>query len=115
MRKLFSLFLLLTVNLQLHAQTNEASLVSPLINQYQSDETMLNRKYTLKQSEEYFMRMERFYTDWRKQLKALPFNKLTVNERVDYILLKRDIRSDSANLQQQYTAFKTSIFTFAFC
>ncbi|WP_426326272.1 DUF885 family protein [Pedobacter sp. R-06] len=117
MRKLFQLFplfLFLTVTLQLHAQTNEASLLSPLINQYQSDETMLNRKYTLKRSEEYFKRMERFYTEWQKQLKALPFNKLTVNERVDYILLKRDIGSDSASLQQNYAEFRSSIFTLPF-
>lgn len=114
MRKLFPLFLYLTVTLQLHAQTNEASLVSPLINQYQADETMLNRKYMLKRSEEYFKRMERFYAEWQKQLKALPFNKLTVNERVDYILLKRDIRSDSASLQQNYAEFRSSIFTLPF-
>jgi len=117
MRKLFQLFplfLFLTVTLQLHAQTNEASLVGPLINQYQSDETMLNRKYTLKRSEEYFKRMERFYTEWQKQLKALPFNKLTGNERVDYILLKRDIGSDSASLQQNYAEFRSSIFTLPF-
>jgi hypothetical protein len=114
MRKLFSLFLFLTVAVQLHAQTNEASLVSPLINQYQSDETMLNRKYTLKRSDEYFKRMEGFYAEWQKQLRALPFNKLTVNERVDYILLKRDIKSDSAILQQQYIEFKNNIFTLPF-
>ncbi|QDW26639.1 DUF885 domain-containing protein [Pedobacter sp. KBS0701] len=114
MRKLFSLFLFLTVAVQLHAQTNEASLISPLINQYQSDVTMLNRKYTLKRSDEYFKRMQGFYAEWQKQLRALPFNKLTVNERVDYILLKRDIRSDSANLQQQYTEFKSNIFALPF-
>ncbi|WP_293790142.1 DUF885 family protein [uncultured Pedobacter sp.] len=114
MRKLFFLFFLLTVALQLQAQTNEASLLGPLINQYHSDGTMLNRKYTLKQSEEYFKRMERFYAEWRKQLKSLPFNKLTVNERVDYILLKRDIRADSASLQQSYSEFKSNIFTLPF-
>lgn len=114
MRKLFFLCLLLTAAVQLKAQTNEASLVSPLINQYQSDETMLNRKYSLKRSEEYFKRMERFYNDWQKKLKALPFNKLTVNERVDYILLKRDIRADSASLQQGFVEFKTTNFTIPF-
>lgn len=114
MRKLFFLFLLLTAVLKLKAQNNEASLVSPLINQYQSDETMLNRKYSLKRSEEYFKRMERFYSDWQKKLKALPFNKLTVNERVDYILLKRDIRADSASLQQGFAEFKTTNFTIPF-
>ncbi len=114
MRKLYFLLLLLTITLKLLAQTNEASLVSPLINQYQADETMLNRKYSLKRSEEYFNRMTRFYIDWQKQLHTLPFNKLTVNERVDYILLKRDIRADSASLQQNYTEFKNSIFTLPF-
>ncbi|MFD2583359.1 DUF885 family protein [Pedobacter vanadiisoli] len=114
MRKLFPLLLLLTFTAKLQAQTNEASLVSPLINQYQSDKTMLNRKYSIKRSEEYFKRMERFYATWHKQLKALPFSKLTVNERVDYLLLKRDIRSDSAGLQQNYNEFKTNIFTLPF-
>jgi uncharacterized protein (DUF885 family) len=114
MRKLCSLFLLLTIALKLQAQTNEASLVSPLINQYQSDKTMFNRKYNLKRAEEYFNRMAQFYVGWQKQLSALPFNKLTANERVDYILLKRDIRSDSASLQQNYAEFKTSIFTLPF-
>jgi len=114
MRKLCYLFLLLTFALKLQAQNNEASLVSPLINQYQSDKTMFNRKYNLKRTEEYFKRMARFYIDWQKQLNTLPFAKLTVNERVDYILLKRDIRADSAGLQQNYAEFKNSIFTLPF-
>lgn len=114
MRKLCYLFLLLTFALKLQAQNNEASLVSPLINQYQSDKTMFNRKYNLKRTEAYFKRMARFYIDWQKQLNTLPFAKLTVNERVDYILLKRDIRADSAGLQQNYAEFKNSIFTLPF-
>lgn len=115
MRKLTSLLLFLGLALQLaHAQSNEASLISPLINQYQADETMLNRKYTLKRSVEYFKRMERFYAAWRQKLKSLPFNKLTVNERVDYILLKRDIRTDSASLQQNFAEFNSTIFTLPF-
>lgn len=114
MRKLFQLFLLLIFTVKVQAQNNEASLVSPLINQYQADETMLNRKYSLKRSEEYFKRMERFYATWQKQLKALPFNKLTVNERVDYLLLKRDIHSDAAVLQQNYIEFQNNIFTLPF-
>ncbi|MBO9672783.1 MAG: DUF885 family protein [Sphingobacteriaceae bacterium] len=114
MRKLFPLLLLFTFTVKLQAQTNEASLVSPLINQYQSDKTMLNRKYSIKRSEEYFKRMERFYATWQKQLKALPFSKLTLNERVDYLLLKRDIRSDSASIQQNYAEFKNNIFALPF-
>ncbi|MEE1945886.1 DUF885 family protein [Pedobacter sp. KR3-3] len=115
MRKLTSLLLFWVLALPLaQAQSNEASVISPLINQYQADETMLNRKYTLKRSVEYFKRMERFYAAWRQKLKSLPFNKLTVNERVDYILLKRDIRADSASLQQNFAEFNSTIFTLPF-
>ena len=93
---------------------NEASVISPFINQYQADETMLNRKYTLKRSEEYFERMERFYSEWVTKLKALPFDKLNVNERVDYILLKRDINVDAKTLQDGYSEFKSNNFTLPF-
>ncbi|TKC13202.1 DUF885 domain-containing protein [Pedobacter polaris] len=114
MRKsLFSLLLLL-VTVQISIAQNEASLLSPLINQYQADENMLNRKYTLKRSEEYFKRMESFYASWLTKLKTLPFAKLTVNERVDYILLKRDINVDSRTLQESYTEFKATNFTIPF-
>ena len=93
---------------------NEASALSPFINQYQADETMLNRKYTLKRSEEYFERMQRFYSEWVVKLKALPFDKLNVNERVDYILLKRDINVDAKSLQDGYSEFKNNNFTLPF-
>ncbi|KQB99968.1 DUF885 family protein [Pedobacter sp. Hv1] len=115
MRKLFFSLLALTLSLQVSfAQSNEASLLSPYINQYQSDETMLNRKYSLKRSEEYFQRMDRFYASWLAKLKALPFAKLNVNERVDYTLLKRDINVDAAASKAAYAEFKTSNFTVPF-
>ena len=94
--------------------SNEASAISPFINQYQSDESMLNRKYTLKRSEEYFQRMQRFYAGWLAKLKALPFAKLSVNERVDYTLLKRDINVDAKALQESYTEYKNNNFTIPF-
>ena len=115
MRKLFFSLLAFTFSVQLSfAQSNEASLLSPFINQYQADETMLNRKYSLKRSEEYFQRMDRFYASWLAKLKALPFAKLTVNERVDYTLLKRDINVDAAASKSAYAEFKTSNFTVPF-
>lgn len=78
---------------------NEASVLQPYINQYQADENMLNRKYALKQTKEYYLRMQRFYTEWEKKVMSLPFAKLSQNEKVDYILLKRDIKADARNLQ----------------
>lgn len=114
MRKIYFSFLMLLFALQLQAQSNEASLVSPLITQYQADETMLNRKYTIKRSEEYFSRMDRFYTSWLAKLKALQFDKLNVNERVDYILLKRDINADERTSKENYTEFKNTSYTIPF-
>ncbi|HTM99713.1 MAG TPA: DUF885 family protein, partial [Pedobacter sp.] len=122
MRKPIFALLVLTLICQLATAQNktsslpptEASALSPFINQYQADENMLNRKYTLKRSEEYFQRMQRFYSEWIAKLKALPFEKLSVNERVDYILLKRDINVDAKNLQDSYTEFKNTNFTIPF-
>lgn len=114
MRKSLFLFLLLVSTFQASFAQNEASLLSPLINQYQADENMLNRKYTLKRSDEYFKRMESFYATWLTELKALPFEKLTTNERVDYILLKRDINADTRTLNESYIEFKNNAFTVPF-
>ena len=117
----FALFVLAFTFNAAHAQntkstlpSNEASTLSPFINQYQADETMLNRKYTLKRSEEYFLRMQSFYNGWITKLKTLPFDKLNVNERVDYILLKRDIHADARTLQEEYAEFKSTNFTLPF-
>ena len=115
MRKLIlSLFILLTITVGSKAQGNEASLMSPLINQYQADENMLSRKYTLKRSDEYFKRMQKFYADWLNRLKAMPFAKFSVNEGVDYILLKRDINVDVKALEVAYLEFKNSNFSVPF-
>ena len=60
MRKIIS-FLLIICSSQIALAQNEASLISPLINQYQADENMFNRKYALKRADEYFKRMDIFY------------------------------------------------------
>jgi len=121
MRKLILSFFIVTQLTQLSCAQNsnigssgDASIVSALINQYQSDENMLARKYSLKRSEEYFLRMDKFYTTWLTKLKALPFDKLNVNERVDYTLLKRDINVDARALQQASEEFKNTKFTIPF-
>ncbi|RZK58853.1 MAG: DUF885 domain-containing protein, partial [Pedobacter sp.] len=122
MRKLILSFFLIIQLAQLScAQNNssigssgDASIISALINQYQSDENMLARKYTLKRSEEYLQRMDKFYSTWLAKLKALPFDKLNVNERVDYTLLKRDINVDARALQQANEEFKNTKFSIPF-
>ncbi|WAC42290.1 DUF885 family protein [Pedobacter sp. SL55] len=119
MKKTLFFALLICVSVA-HAQVatllvnNEASVLQPYISQYQADKNMLNRKYALKQSEEYYLRMELFYADWQRQLKSLSFAKLSQNEKVDYILLKRDIGADARNLQTAFAEFKESNFLLPF-
>jgi uncharacterized protein (DUF885 family) len=115
MRKFYFLSLIFFfINSLAIAQSNEASLIAPLINQYQADETMLNRKHTLKRASTYFLRMEGFYADWKTKLQSISFDKLLVNERVDYLLLKRDINADANVLSQAHLEFKATNFTIPF-
>lgn len=115
MRKLLlSFFLFIVISQSVKSQSSEASLLSPFITQYQADENMFNRKYALKRSDEYFKRMETFYTGWLSKLKSLPFDKLTTNERVDYLLLKRDINVDIRALKQNENEFANTKFTVPF-
>ncbi|RZJ82060.1 MAG: DUF885 domain-containing protein [Flavobacterium sp.] len=111
---LFFFFLSIFISKTVNAQGNEASLLSPLITQYQADENMFNRKYALKRSDEYFNRMNSFYADWLVKLKALPFEKLSTNERIDYLLLKRDINADQRTLKQSSFEFASTKFTIPF-
>lgn len=93
---------------------NEASVLQPYINQFQSDENMLNRKYVLKRTEEYFGRMDQFYKDWFGQLKRIPFAKLSQNEKIDYLLLKRNISANDKNLKTAYQDFKNNRYLLPF-
>ena len=114
---LFTLLVLVSIaqaQVTVPLPNNEASVLQPYINQYQSDKNMLNRKYALKQSNEYYLRMERFYADWQQQLKGLSFIKLSQNEKIDYILLKRDIGADARSLQTAFKEFKDDKFLIPF-
>eukprot|EP01136_Pigoraptor_vietnamica_P027784 Opistho-1_new@84496 len=112
MRKILLFLLLFTTVAK--AQYNEASVLQPFINQYQADENMLNRKYALKRSDEYLSRMDKFYSNWLAKLKTLTFAKLSTNEKVDYVLLKRDINADLKALQLEKDQYHTTKFTIPF-
>ncbi|MDQ8054370.1 MAG: DUF885 family protein [Pedobacter sp.] len=113
MKKYLFLLLFFSVLKTLQAQ-DHGSAVAPLITQYQADEVMLNRKYPLKRADEYFLRMGRFYQDWLVKLTSLKFNQLTVNERVDYILLKRNINSSLRGINLAHADFKANRFSIPF-
>lgn len=69
-----------------------------LVSEYNADVQDLNLVYIFKNSDEYFTCFGKFYNDWLAKLKAVPFNRLNQGDKVDYILLKRNILSDQYNL-----------------
>lgn len=77
-----------------------------LIYRYQADEESLARKYTLRESDVYYNRMERFYAQWAEALDALRFESFSHSAQVDYLLLKNRIAERRARLQRQSAEYK---------
>lgn len=89
----------------LQARNNEAGIkgdvtVPELITEYQADISDLNNVYIFQHSPEYFSRFNEFYSQWLQRLKKFDFNALNVSDRVDFLLLKRNILNDQYDLQQ---------------
>jgi uncharacterized protein (DUF885 family) len=106
------ILLIFLVGNSVTAQNADAGKVYGFINQYNADAQMLQRKYVIKHSPEYFNRMKRFYTDWQERLKKQPFSTYTTSDKVDYLLLKRNIQKDQSQLladEQQHTSLLPAI------
>jgi len=71
------------------------------IMQYQADISSLNRKYAIKESDEYYTRFASFYADWLKNLKALSFDQFSQDGKADYVLLRNEIEKENYFLQQR--------------
>ncbi len=58
------------------------------ISQYQADRGTLERKYTIKQSQEYFDRIDRLYEDWHAVLDEIHYGSLSSDAKVEYLLFR---------------------------
>lgn len=87
-------------------QTRTEASMDTLIYRYQADEESLARKYTLRESDIYYNRMERFYAQWAEVLDALRFESFSQSAQVDYLLLKNRIAERRARLQRQSAEYK---------
>jgi len=74
--------------------------ISFLINEYYQDVRDLDLIYIFRHHPEYFSRFSKLYSDWMIKLKTVDFNALDVSDRVDFILLKRNIQNDEYDLKQ---------------
>ncbi len=66
----------------------------PLIINYQADLGSLERFYHVRYSHERRERFVTFYKDYQSRLEQLPFEKMSVGGKVDYILLKRELENE---------------------
>lgn len=102
----FCVTLLLSLFTGVTAQPETVSEVYPLIIQLRADRGSLERFYFVQNSPERRERFKVFYKDYLNKLEQLPFENLSVNGRVDYLLTKRDLESELSLIEIEENEIK---------
>ncbi len=97
MRILVAAFLAV-VSLRAQPVPTIGSEMRPLIDLYISDRGILQRQYAVPESPIRRERMRAFFTEWQARLAKTPFDKLSTDGQVDYLLLVSDLRSSLQKL-----------------
>jgi uncharacterized protein (DUF885 family) len=98
-RAVFLAVALLQSTFAIASETNAPVVMADFIRDYQADQANVSRFYDLQWSEERFDRLDRLYTEWQEKLKALDFDALDQQGRIDYILLRNKLTSEHADLR----------------
>ena len=69
----------------------ETSELAAVVELYRTDRTALGRRWNVPNSPDRNKRFRDFFSDWRQQVEALDFESLTLEGRVDYVLLINDL------------------------
>lgn len=93
-RKLVALALLTSPHLVQGQRTNFATELAPLMVHYQADRGSLERFYFVPGSAERRERFVTFYQTYLKELEQLPFEQLSTDGKVDYLLFRRDLNDE---------------------
>jgi uncharacterized protein (DUF885 family) len=88
MKRLSTYAVLVSLTICLTAQTYE--FYEPL-SSFQAERGALERKYTLKESQEYYDRIHRHFSDWLNHLETFDYDDLTFNGKMDYVLFRNHI------------------------
>ncbi|WP_340105635.1 DUF885 family protein [Rhodohalobacter sp. 8-1] len=72
-------------------QTSDDVPMSTLIEIFDEDNAVLNRRYNVRYSHEYFERFDQFYGDWLNRLDAIDFEALDHRGKVDFHLLRNHV------------------------
>ena len=73
---------------------------------YNADRSSLWRFYRIENSPERRDRFKVFYNDYLQQLNGVDFDKLSVGERVEYVLFKRKLQEELRVLEVEETEYK---------
>lgn len=86
--------------------TAQTSKLADLVTEFETDNWALNRTYIVDESEEYYQRLSKFYSDWKKKMGKIDFASLSQQGKVDFILLKNLVTKREYFLNKDYDAYK---------
>ena len=69
----------------------QSSELAAVVERYSTDRTALGRRWSVPYSPERNRRFHDFFSDWRRRIDALDFETLSLEGRVDYVLLINDL------------------------
>lgn len=81
-----------------------ASEMRDVVDRYVTDRGVLGRRYPASSSPQRLSRMKQYFADWRARVAAIPFEPLSLEGRVDHILLRSRIDYEDRLLARE-TAF----------
>jgi len=74
---------------------------APVVNRYSADREVLQRRWDVAYSPARRTRMEAFYHSWLGRLEEVDFEKLGLESRIDFILLRNDVRYELQLLERE--------------
>ncbi len=89
-RVIASLFILVFVAFNTNAQN-----LPELIQKFSEDKFALLRKYPVKESSQFYERLNLFYSSARSELKTFSFETLSADGKADYLLLQNQIEKEA--------------------
>ena len=69
-----------------------SSELAPVVERYSADRVALGRRWTVSYSPERTRRFNGFFSGWQQEIDALDFEALSLEGRVDYVLLLNELR-----------------------
>jgi uncharacterized protein (DUF885 family) len=86
-----------------------------LVDRYSDDRVALMRRYPIDLSPERTARFKKYYADWQARVASIDFEPLSVEGRIDHIVLRRKIAAESRLIEREekWRSETTTLLPFA--